>query len=361
MNADLLTPVLRAPERLAAYDLGQWDTLLRQARAALLLPRLALLADEAGVAATLPAMVTGHLRAARALAEKQAQSVCWEVKCVRRALQGLPAPLILLKGAAYLLAGLRAGRGRLFADVDILLPRSLLERAENDLMLDGWTMSHHNAYDQRYYRRWMNELPPLKHVLRESVLDVHHAILPETSRLGFSAMPLFAAAQPLPAWEGVQVLAPADMVLHSAVHLFSGEFEHGLRDLADLDNLLREFDSASFWLDLTARADALGLGRPLYYAVTQLSACFATPIPCEVIEHVERYRPSRGVEALMRAMHGKLFRPAAPARPSAGRASARQGALIHAHWLRMPAGLLLYHLIYKGVIAPWRRDEAASL
>lgn len=361
MNADLLTPVLRAPERLAAYDLGQWDVLLRQARAALLLSRLALLADNVGATAALPAPVAGHLRAARTLAQKQAQSVRWEVKCVQRALHDLPAPLILLKGAAYLLAGLRAGRGRLFADVDILLPKSLLGRAENDLMLDGWTMSQHNAYDQRYYRRWMHELPPLKHALRESVLDVHHAILPETSRLRFSAAPLFEAARPLSGWDGVRVLAPADMVLHSAVHLFSGEFDHGLRDLADLDSLLREFASPPFWLDLTARADALALGRPLYYAITQLSACLATPIPGEVVEHVQRYRPSPAVDALMRVMHGRLLRPGLPGRPRVGKTLARQGAFVHAHWLRMPAGLLLYHLFYKSAIAPWRSDEAGSL
>ena len=361
MNADLLTPVLRAPERLAAYDLAQWNALLRQARAALLLPRLALLADEAGVTASLPAPAAAHLRAARTLARKQAQSVRWEVKCIRQALQDLPVPLILLKGAAYLLAGLRAGRGRLFADVDILLPKSLLGQAENDLMLDGWTMSHHNAYDQRYYRRWMHELPPLKHVLRESVLDVHHAILPETSRLRFSAEPLFDAARPLPGWEGVRVLAPADMVLHSAVHLFSGEFEHGLRDLADLDSLLREFASLQFWLDLTARADALGLGRPLYYAVTHLGSCFATPVPREVVEHVGRHRPSPAVDALMRAMHARLFRPGPPGRPRAGKTLARQGIFVHAHWLKMPLALLLYHSIYKSTIAPWRREGSGSL
>lgn len=361
MTADLLTPALRAPGRLTAYDLAQWDTLLRQARDALLLPRLAVLADEAGVTPSVPAPVAAHLRAARALAGQQARSVLWEVKCIRRALQDLPTPLILLKGAAYLLAGLRAGRGRLFADVDILIPKRVLAQAENDLMLGGWTMTHHNAYDQRYYRRWMHELPPLKHVARESVLDVHHAILPETSRLKFSAVPLLDAARPLAGWEGVRVLAPADMVLHSAVHLFSGEFDHGLRDLADLDSLLREFSSVQFWLDLTARVDALGLGRSLYYAMTNARHWFDTPIPREVLEHVERYRPPRGVAALMDSMHTKLFQPGLPGRSHAGKGLARQGAFVHAHWLRMPAGLLLYHLFYKGLIAPWHRGEAQQL
>ena len=42
--------------------------------------------------------------------------------------------------------------------------------------------THHSAYDQRYYREWMHELPPLLHVRRQTALDVHHAIAPETAR-----------------------------------------------------------------------------------------------------------------------------------------------------------------------------------
>ena len=45
---------------------------------------------------------------------------------------------------------------------------------------------------------------------------------------------------------GFAVLAPEDMVLHSATHLFNeGEFDRGLRDLNDLDLLLREFGAAA--------------------------------------------------------------------------------------------------------------------
>jgi hypothetical protein len=29
-------------------------------------------------------------------------------------------------------------------------------------MLAGWAATHHDAYDQRYYRQWMHELPPMQ-------------------------------------------------------------------------------------------------------------------------------------------------------------------------------------------------------
>ena len=357
MSEDRLTPVLRAPTRCADYTLAQWDGLLRQARSTLLLPRLARLLQEAGLTQALPAQVIPHLQAAQVLADKQEQSVRWEVKCLLQALAELSAPVILLKGAAYLLAGLRAGHGRLFSDVDILLPKELLGHAENALMLDGWMMSHHNAYDQRYYRRWMHELPPMKHALRESVLDVHHAILPETSCLKFDAQPLLEAARPVPGWQNLRVLAPADMVLHSATHLFSGEFEHALRDLVDLDSLLREFASPAFWLQLVSRSEALALGRPLYYALTSCRRWLDTPIPREVMEQLIPMGPRGTARVMMGAIHRRLFAPGPPAWPDAGKGLARWAAFAHAHWLRMPLGLLAYHLVYKGVIAPWRRNE----
>jgi hypothetical protein len=88
----------------------------------------------------------------------------------------------VLKGAAYVAAGLPAAAGRLFNDIDLLVPREQLPQAESALMLAGWHASGLSEYDKRYYRRWMHEIPPLQHVQRDTVIDLHHAILPETAR-----------------------------------------------------------------------------------------------------------------------------------------------------------------------------------
>ena len=92
--------------------------------------------------------------------------------------------------------------------------------------------THHDAYDQRYYRQWMHELPPLRHMTRQTVLDVHHTILPLTAHLKPDPAKLWEAAVGIEGQVNFCVLAPVDMVLHSATHLFhDGELEHGLRDL----------------------------------------------------------------------------------------------------------------------------------
>ena len=112
-------------------------------------------------------------------------------------------------------------------------------------MLDGWATTHHSAYDQRYYRQWMHELPPLEHIHRHTVLDVHHALVPRTARRGRLPSSL-QAARPIAGMPSLHVLQPADMLLHGMTHLFHNEeLSHGLRDLSDSDLLLREFGTES--------------------------------------------------------------------------------------------------------------------
>ena len=195
---------------------------------------------------------------------------------------------------------------------------------ENALTIHGWSTTHHNAYDQRYYRQWMHELPPLRHNTRATVLDVHHAILPLTARLKPSSAKLLAASRPLAGHDRLRVLCPADMVLHSATHLFHNEeLSHGLRDLTDLDILLRHFGpEPGFWEELPRRAAELDLVRPLYYGLRFASHFLGTPVPSET-----RRRADAGQTAAnRRPPDGCAVRPGF----AAGRRARRGPA--HAAW-----------------------------
>ena len=246
MNAesslDLVRLSLRDPDCVREFSASSWERLIRQARSAGLLARIAALLDERALLASVPAGPAAHFLAGRTLASAQQEEVRREVTHIADALRSLSLPLILLKGTAYLLAGLPASLGRTFSDVDVLVPKNRLAEAEAALMLAGWATTHHSDYDQRYYRRWMHELPPLQHIRRQTLLDVHHAILPDTARLRPPSYKLIEAAEPLEGHPGLLVLSPADMVLHSMAHLFHNEeMSSGLRDLSDLDLLLRHF------------------------------------------------------------------------------------------------------------------------
>jgi hypothetical protein len=352
-HADPVVRALRDPTALVSFSLPQWEALVRQARRTNLLPRVAVTLDELGLLARVPAAPRAHLEAARTLAQAQADAVRREVAFIDRALSAIDVPIVLLKGAAYLVAGVSAARGRLFSDIDILVPRGALAKVEASLMLHGWTTNKTSAYDQRYYRRWMHELPPLRHNSRQTWLDVHHAILPITARLKPDSAKLLAASRPVAGEPRLRVLAPIDMVLHSATHLFCNEdVGNSLRDLVDLDSLLREFASEDgFWRRLTVRACELDLTRPLYYALRYAARILGASIPADVLREAEIGRPPSLLRGLMDAL---FLRTLQPDRATDGLASLARGSLyVRAHWLRMPPLLLAHHLTVKAL----RREE----
>jgi hypothetical protein len=350
----LIVQAFRQPSAMADFSLAEWELLLRQAAGANLTAALYNFAFDHGMLERIPARAREHLEWAHTQGARHAQGVRFEVREIRRALAGLGLPLILLKGAAYSMAGLAPARGRLFSDIDILVPKERLDEVEAALMMQGWAANHHDAYDQRYYREWMHELPPMQHVKRESLIDVHHAILPETASARPDPGLLRAAAVPVADADNLHVFAPVDMVLHSAVHLFcDGEFDKGLRDLIDIHRLLQQFGAdPAFWSRLPVRAVELGIARPLFYALRYAGALLNSPIPPEVVGAM---RPA-GPNPLLRALMDQLFRRALLPRHAscADRLTGVATFLLYVrgNWLRMPPLMLARHLFHKAFISP---------
>ena len=353
---NLLVRVLLAPGSIAALTPLQWDLLVRQGRRANLLARLAAILDEGGLMDRVPAAPRWHLQSARQVAERQVIAMRWEVACIQRALSGVGVPVTLLKGAAYLMSGHPAAVGRLFSDVDILVPKQAVGEVESALMLHGWASRGTTAYDQRYYRRWMHEIPPMTHVRRGTTIDVHHTILPETARLKLNTPALFEGIRPLPGHPGLSVLAPVDMLLHSATHLFhEGEFQSGLRDLFDLDRLLSHCAATipGFWDEVLPRARVLGLSGPLHHALRYTSIWLGTPVPGEVLgSAAEAAGLSAPRQRLMDACFSRALRPVHRSCEDRWSAMARAALYVRSHWLRMPTHLLAYHLARKALVRP---------
>lgn len=338
---------LRNPGALPEWTLREWETLIRQARRSGLLARLAWLAQNSDNQERIPQQARAHLEAALAIAQSQNIAVQRELFFLRQALDELGVPIVLLKGAAYLAAQLPPAHGRLFSDIDLLVPQTAIGAVETALMLHGWASGHHDPHDQRYYRQWMHEIPPLRHVKRLSVVDVHHAILPRTARIKTPSEPLIQAAIPLAGDPLFCVLSPTDMVLHSATHLFhEGELGHGLRDLSDLDALLRHFNQqAGFGDALIERAQQLNLTRPLYYALRYCRRVFDTPIPASPMDD----RPS--FPRLMDALFERALAPEHASCNDRLTPFARGLLYLRSHWLRMPIWLLIRHLSHKAFIS----------
>jgi Uncharacterised nucleotidyltransferase len=356
----------------ASLDDREWEAVISVARAEVLAATLAeRLAD-----AALPPQIAALFADLRAAAKVQQNAALWEAEMARRALEPVGVRFVLLKGTAYAAAGLPCAAGRQIGDLDIMVAREDLDRAEAALLAAGWEWVKSDPYDDAYYRNHMHELPPLIHKDRDRMIDVHHTILPLTHRATPDAGVMLAAAvEILPGtgrWHeategpgagvcnastllaadsdpsdpfgatspfrgGFNVLAPADMVIHCAAHVMAdGDLSGGLRNLWDFGQLIHQFPGD--WEEMVERAELHGLGRAFERA---------SRLDQRIFFHWGFISGGRGDST------DPLFVRALTARDDWGRPTrpfTRLFFTIRSHWLRMPPLMLARHLWVK-----WRR------
>ena len=342
-DARLLTDALRDPSSTAALDANGWTALLAMARAEQLIGTLAHRLD----GLPMPEAARRILADARASAGQGRVAALWEAEMARRALAPLDMPVVLLKGTAFVAAGLSAGAGRQIGDLDILVPRERIGEAEAALLAAGWEWVKPDPYDDAYYRRWMHELPPLIHRERDRMIDVHHTILPLTARVTPDAAGLIADACPLA--KGLAIPSPEGLVIHAAAHLIAdGDLAGGLRNLWDIDCLVREYSEqdSDFCLSVYEEAHRHGLLPAVERAFRLTKKLYGTP--------VKSYENPVRVILQPRASDALYLRRLL-ARDGWGRQTrriTRFAFYLRGHWLRMPPLMLARHLWIK-----WRKGD----
>lgn len=322
VSGALVARALREPASVLTLDAAGWTALLCAARAEQLIGSLAHRLD--GLA--IPEAAARVLADARAAAEQGRLAALWEAEMARRALGPSDMPVVLLKGTAFVAAGLAAGQGRQIGDLDILVPCERIAEAEALLLAAGWEWVKADPYDDAYYRRWMHELPPLIHRDRDRMIDVHHTILPLTARVTPDAAALIASAVPL--GNGLSVLPPEGMIVHAAAHLFAdGDLQGGLRNLWDIRCLLDEFGGAGFAATLADCAARHGLSDAVARAVRLSAHLFGDGAALTLADRVYVHR------LLARNGWGERTRKLT-----------EFAFYLRGHWLRMPPLMLAKHL-----------------
>lgn len=342
----LITPEI-VIKRLTKY---QWDLIVRQARSAGMLGRLHTILYQNQLLDLVPIVVIKHLRWGKVVTQRHTELVNFEVAEINKVLNPISGPIILLKGAAYSYCKMSFLDGRLFSDIDILLKKEDIEEAEKLLNLNGWLATHLSNYDQSYYRSWMHEIPPLKHGLRQTELDVHHAILPLSARVKVDSGLLFQKITPVTKETSLFRLSDNDMLLHSMSHLFfDGEFKRGFRDLEDIRSLLLNFiTSDKSWYDLTNRALELGLSNPCFYALLFSRDWYSIDVPKSILMQLKSDSNIGLLRYLwMRYLFSQALLPLHPTTKNSINTIARYCLYIRGHFLRMPLKLLIPHLLYK--------------
>ena len=340
---------LRQPQLSVSWELPEWERVIRLSRRLRLLGRLAESVIGAGLLDGVPIHAARHLRAELRYSRWRSAALVWLLERLPAMLGDTPYPLVLLKGAAYIGQDLPIALGRLPSDVDIMVPRAHLADAQARLVHAGWGEQELDEHDRRYYREWSHEVPPMRHPLHAVELDLHHNILPPVAHTNVDADLLLARLQPSN-WPRWQVLHPTDQVLHCAVHLFhDSEARDRLRDLVDLDGLLRSFgQEIVFWDELIERAGQLGLREPLALACHFTGSWLQTPIPPTVAYRIQSDGPGRWHSAWVRRALTTVLTPTDPDHsPALRQGLAANVLLARYHYRRLPLRLLIPHLWHK--------------
>ncbi|WP_430414584.1 nucleotidyltransferase domain-containing protein [Parasphingorhabdus sp.] len=329
-DATPLIDALRDPQSVSALGDGQWSELISIARAESLIGSLA----HRLRGLDLPDRVQAIFDDAIDSHELVRTQALWEADCSRRALLYVEGKTVLMKGTAYVAAGLAAGVGRSIGDLDILVAKDKLPLVEEALLDAGWEWVKPDPYDDQYYREHMHELPPMIHRERDQMIDVHHTILPLTAKPMPDPQKMLEDAVELA--DGLFIMAPADMTCHCVAHVMAdGDFAGGLRNLWDFHGLVTEFSAHNvrFWQQLEQRAQRHQLLQHVRWAAVLSHQLYGTAIP-------EQW--SAGSKIRDRLTLHRLT-----ARDGYGRETRKLTRLIfyiRSHWLRMPPMMLAKHL-----------------
>lgn len=332
-----LIDLLRSPETVSTVSAFDWNEILLQARENQLTGQLVARLRRANQLASVPVEVRRHLDLEALTSKRRGESALWEIATMRRAVDSR-FKLVLLKGCAYLAGGDDNSEGRVFSDIDVLVRRDELHGVESDLVSVGWKPSSVSAYDTAYYRDWMHEVPPMSHVRRHTVVDLHHAINPPVSRYYVNPGKLFENLVAI--GPGLFVLAPSDRVIHCALHLLQeGESKKLLRDLFDLFILIEQHNPGPPGIaQLMKRAAELHVEKPVGTAVDAARAVFSP----EISE--KNKKPGWLGRAVVRAAK------TANGLPGLAGGFAATAVLAHSHWMKMPMQILIPHLLRKSAL-----------
>lgn len=344
----ILIQVLANPTQLANLSPQQWQDVLAESNICQLTGRLYYLLTQQKL--TAPEYVQWHLESADKIAKKQRQQAIREFFEVKNALPNFQSSLIFLKGAAYIAKNLPCSFGRTFSDIDILVKKADLPRIEKILKFSHWLKTEIEDYDEKYYRTWMHEIPPLRNVHRGTVLDVHHNILPATNKHSPNANAFNLDTVEVEFAGKVNTLDDFDLLIHSSVHLFTeSEFHHGLRDISDIDMLLRHFQNKytdqDYITTLIARAKALGLYDYVRLAIRYAHFIFHTPLGKTKISELTCQKTLLG--KLQDFCFINIFKPNHSLCRDWRMSLAKHILYWRGHLIRMPLKLLIPHLTRK--------------
>lgn len=328
---------------------SEWRDIIFASRSSGVLARLFHCLSDMNYVDTLPPQISRHFKAAMRHELLFHNQVKNEIENIRRGvLGGTSYNILLLKGAGYVFSDCCAARGRIFSDIDILVRKKDLNDFEQKLNLLGW-VSETDNYDDMYYRQWAHEIPPMVHINRKSVVDVHHNIVPIVSGRAPSASILWDELERVD--ESVGSLSTSAMFVHSAIHLFfKEEFHFGFRDLTDLMLLFRELNASESEIKrVKTLATKLEFELEVFLALRYLKKILNVEGVDDALKYFLNIEPHYLKLTFYDWMYSRVLVPQHKLTKKRFTNLASSLAFLRGHFLKMPLSILVKHIVVKGL------------
>lgn len=344
LSAQRVIQLYASPALASTLNLFDWQQLILVLRHQQLLACYSERFKQTGVFEEIPSRVKRHFLNADVLAANHKKQVEYEAAELTQHLSGKQPNLIFLKGAGYTLSGAKVGQGRIYNDIDLLTDRNSIAEIEKKLSLLGWLSEELTEHDDKYYRQWAHEIPPLRHGKRGSIIDIHHNIVPIIS--GRQIETKLFVQQSVTTTHGFQILSFPAMTLHSIVHLFFNEdVKKGYRDLIDIHTLITSNNHNEFWKKLLNLSIETGFTLELFLACRYTQMILGTNIPDLITHQIAKFRPWN--LWLLDFIYRNVLMPNHPICQPKWFGLADFFVLIRGHFQKMPLHILVFHLTTK--------------
>nr|WP_252729390.1 nucleotidyltransferase family protein [Aliiglaciecola lipolytica] len=352
LNTKLLYQILLNPSRGLNLALTDWQNVIFILREGKLLASLYHAAKRDGCYDAYPHFVKRHLYSAYVYANRQAQQIFFEANEFRLLLEQVGITAVFLKGAGYTLRNSLNSYGRVCSDIDVLVNKNDLTAAEAHVKKNRWQSETLNDYDEKYYRDWAHEIPPLIHINRATVVDMHHNLYPPISGRAINIKKFISSRQKMQS--GCFVLEPATTVMHSIIHMFANEDSSSwMRDLYDIILLIKENESVEFWKVLMESSQQTDFDFEFEFVccIKALQHYSNLNIPTDVVSYINDYRLTK----LQRWLIQNAILPSIAPEHSLVMSSkikwAKTIVYFRGHWIKMPFAVLCKHFAFKSFFA----------
>ncbi len=270
-----------------------WEQLVSKAQIQGLAPLMYWLLSKSGKFSSIPEPMRNSLRLNYSLTWIKNKKILKDLESLAKIFKQVDIPLVLLKGACFVLTIYQDIGLRPMGDLDILVPASRFSEAVQ--------IAHSLGFGDRA-STVPEAFPGLNDLLNHEIclqkagpsstlLEIHNSLMAD--KAFFYAVPMdwfWEQTEPLSGkleahFKFLRMLTPTAQILYGAAHAM---LEHGgknahLRWFYDLDRLIRSYPGNMDWDLLLSQARLFEWGSALDAALSITVKCFNSPIPEQVL------------------------------------------------------------------------------